>query len=1306
MSSFRSFVLVALLAGAFTAWTSVAFAQAPPAAAAAQVIVQPDGRVIKVNVASPAQAAAAAGQPRAGADGKPAAPSRLEQLKQLTYDRRPSTILRAWAEKNKKPGDDQKQQPAEEKQSTGNSDAAAESADKAEPASETPAEQKPEDDGKTEEQKKAQAEAAAAAEEQKKLAEALAAELKQLQTNVTFGNWPEVKSYFGGLTEEEAKAGYAQMLRSLGSPPGANPGQQQQQQVNLPGIGPVGEQHRITLDDLIAIASACPHELDRETVSLLGRLTRLTEQNGTLHEALIARLEAESKRPDDERILDAKHVAWLLSAAGHMADVEPFLPSIDESIAANDAETLILTSQTLQAQYGQNRKPELLEQTWSALQPILTMDDVKDNLKEQALTELVSLVPKVRDDLGALWLEQSFQDEPERGMQILSVAGSNALEGLQKNLQNPNRRLADLKLQQTAVESLLAKSPGRAAEWRETVQMLALAWLRDAEVSRHFDQSTARGPTIQRDPFGNIFYINEHNQMHQNMGNQRNKVRPISVSDMLEVAPSEAWLDQLDETLRPRFFASLSQLNLKVSEDEAAFPYIERLAQSYPHEARDLVNEFLRVWTKNHDPNANRRYTSRYMFAYGFNQRASGIPLTRSKQERNLTELKKWIGRIRELPIEDVDADLYAEAFTNCHSSAEVYRLEAIEEVFGPMKELEPDMIARLIQKMRENLAGIWRMPARQEEQKTQRKQKDIEAEVMRGYALADAVVTDAVAEHPDNWQLQLARACLVLDQNSYRNELAPSSEFSEKHRSALAEFHRAADLYASAVPSLSENEQRTTVYEHWFYAGLGASDLNRIDHESTADPRQPGLIREAILALPGDAARRHLDMFANSLFTRMSGLSPAVKFSYLDAGFSIVDDAEQAQDARRVYDYYKDLVTEIKLVARVDGSAKVGHDEPFGVFIELHHTREIERESGGFGKYLQNQNNMSYAYNYGRPLENYRDKFEESVRKALEEHFDVQSVTFQEQDVHSRAAEKYGWRVTPYAYILLTPLGPEVDKLPSLKMDLDFLDTSGYVALPVVSPPLPLDAAPERPEPRPYDQLTIAQTLDERQAADGKLVLEVKATAQGLVPPLEEIVDVRSSDFEVDSIEDEGVLVSKFDPDSGDPAVISERTWTINYSGRKDLAALPTLFHFPEPRVATRESSFLRYNDADLDTVESTVTLEHSYGEVSSPWPWYLAAGVAVLVVVGLVIAATRRRQDAAPESQFELPDPLTPFNVLGLLRRIERNNGFAPATRDELGANIALLERHYFAGANGNGHTPPDLRAIAERWITREPT
>ena len=95
-----------------------------------------------------------------------------------------------------------------------------------------------------------------------------------------------------------------------------------------------------------------------------------------------------------------------------------------------------------------------------------------------------------------------------------------------------------------------------------------------------------------------------------------------------------------------------------------------------------------------------------------------------------------------------------------------------------------------------------------------------------------------------------------------------------------------------------------------------------------------------------------------------------------------------------------EDLVTEIRLDVRIDGPDAVVHEAPFGLAVDLLHTREIETESGGFAKYLQNQNNQPYAYNYGRPPENYRDKFEEACRAVLSEQFDVKSVTFNQEKV------------------------------------------------------------------------------------------------------------------------------------------------------------------------------------------------------------------------------------------------------------------------------------------------------------------
>src|SRR5205823_10603901 len=130
-----------------------------------------------------------------------------------------------------------------------------------------------------------------------------------------------------------------------------------------------------------------------------------------------------------------------------------------------------------------------------------------------------------------------------------------------------------------------------------------------------------------------------------------------------------------------------------------------------------------------------------------------------SKQERNLVELAGWVERLRKLPLGDPDEELLAKAFTACHSSAEVYRKEAIETVFGPIGGLKPRTLSELAQQMRENRGGVWPKPEEQKSKKTNRQTKDIQQEVKRGYAVARATVEAALKKFPDDWSLVLARA-------------------------------------------------------------------------------------------------------------------------------------------------------------------------------------------------------------------------------------------------------------------------------------------------------------------------------------------------------------------------------------------------------------------------------------------------------------------------------------------------------------------------------------------------------------------
>lgn len=1224
-------------------------------------------------------------------------------IKKLKFDRRSSAIIQAWATPEKEVPAIEAAKPA--------------SADQPLVA------QKP----LTPEQ---QAAADKKAQQQKLDAELKAFEqqLAELQRNVTLGNWDEVKAFFKTLPQEEYAALYLQLMSSLQNPPRPSGTRYPQ----------FAEKNVISIDDFFQLAALLPEDasekidakkLPQSSVNsaqmqqliqqnpqlaaqlkqkqnqkntLFGQLTgifRISLQDGYAIQEYLKRFrELPQQSQKTEPVLTKRQIAQLLADSGQAQYLADFLPSLDDAIKDDDREALNLLSRYYLALPSHEKRNEHLENAWTALQAVLAVGEITPEEKEEALKRAVELTPRIKEELGQAWLSESFSKRPERGKEILSSIGSAVATGMSTQISSSSFRLKSLELQKIAVDALLKAAPEQAQEWQETLQMMATNWLREAQISQTYDYSTSRNRIMQRDYYGNYYYSSM--SMQPQMARQ-NRIQAIATGKILEMVPDEKWMALVDQPLHLDFMTTIARLYLKVEEEDEAFPYIEKLAPIDPREAKSLAEQFLRVWTKNHNPNSEQQRTSIYMFAWGFNQRAQGIPLTRSKQVRNLEELANWIKRINDLPIEPIDESLITQAFTQVHSSAEVYQLDAIEKIYGTVDGLNPETLASLIQTMRTNLGKVWRMPATQKAAKTNRKQKDIELEVIKGYATAQAVLEKAIQKYPKSWSVQLAKAALDHDANEFQQELNRTTEFSQRRQISLDGFQKAAKLYAAQVETLEEEKQESTVYETWFYASLGAPDLGKITNTTVSDPTQFPLIKQAIESLPGELAKRHMDQFANSLFVRLSALNPGVKFRYLKAGFEIVGDHEQAREAKKVYDYYKDLVTEIKLETEIDGSDVVGHSEPFGLFVNLRHTKEIERESGGFSKYLQNQNQGGYYYfNYGRPLENYRDKFEDGVRTALEEHFEIRSITFQSEDVNSRAAETYGWRVTPYAYILLKPKGPEVDKIPSLTLDMDFMDTSGYAIIPVESAPLPIDASPEQGDLRPFEKVTITQTLDEREAKEGKLKLEVRATGIGLMPDLDQLVDLEPKEFNITGIENEGVSVSQFDKTAPGNAIDSERIWMVSMEARPDLTKHPEAFSFGLPKNEAYEVTYQRFDDADLVSVDPEIMLQQEYGTPERSWLLPIVGGVALLLLLGVAFKLVTRKTQTVSTARYQMPEQITPFTVLGLLKDIERNNGLSPAGKQELGSSISRLEHYYFEAPEGE---EPDLSEVARRWVGR---
>ena len=193
-------------------------------------------------------------------------------------------------------------------------------------------------------------------------------------------------------------------------------------------------------------------------------------------------------------------------------------------------------------------------------------------------------------------------------------------------------------------------------------------------------------------------------------------------------------------------------------------------------------------------------------------------------------------------------------------------------------------------------------------------------------------------------------------------------------------------------------------------------------------------------------------------------------------------------------------------------------------------------REAGGFARYLVGGSKGSPYYypTYPGQRPAPRDDLEEHLNEKLGENFEVQSITFHDNKIQSRTIGQPGWRETLLAYVLLKARDASVDRLPELKMDLDFYDSLGPALLPVSTATQVIDARPEKAPARPVDKLYLTQTLDARLTEEKQeLTLEIHATTKGLAPSLEQLVDLSIPGFEIAKNEDQGLSIARVESDA-----------------------------------------------------------------------------------------------------------------------------------------------------------------------------
>jgi hypothetical protein len=520
----------------------------------------------------------------------------------------------------------------------------------------------------------------------------------------------------------------------------------------------------------------------------------------------------------------------------------------------------------------------------------------------------------------------------------------------------------------------------------------------------------------------------------------------------------------------------------------------------------------------------------------------------------------------------------------------------------------------------------------------------------------------------------------------------------------------------------MEERDQTAQPFQQYFNACLGASDLQYLTRQDEPNKVHVDRIKAALFALPEKFREKHVSQFGKGLSDNLSTVPAELKARYLRVGVQIVGDHPSADDARKTAQYYKDLLGEVELHVALDmkdNDSAVGHKRPFGAFLALRHTNAIGRESGGFNRYLTNQSSGRYSYyvSYGPGgPKNYRDDVEKKIREALVEHFEIVSITFHDEKVETRGFGRPEWRETPLAYVLLRAKDAKTDRIPPIQMNLEFMDKRGAVTLPIESNIVLIDARPTETPPRPLDQLKVTQILDGRDAAKGKVTLEIKASGNGLLPDLKELLDPEIPGFKIEKINEQPAVIAKLDTEGDKVTAASERPWMINYAVDEKTSG-NAVFRFPALKLAG-DATYKRYADADLEDVKSEVALAGIRLRPVQWWKWAAGAGAALLVLIAgawLTIRAVRKGRATQRPRTYHMPQVVTPFTVMDLLRRmqVDQSIGLSGSMREQLLTDIKSMEQGYFANhgtagngnvnGNGNGNGAPDPTDLAHRWLSR---
>lgn len=1114
---------------------------------------------------------------------------------------------------------------------------------------------------------------------------------KWIYTRIMAGEWKIVGAFLrSDVAGKEGPEIYGHILQSM------NKGG---------GRGDSGKADPVLLpEEVLELADATPEPLKDWQIDTLAQFLKAAASKYSVAPMLSLLKSGSGQFGSADKESRARTVRFLVGADMIIQAYE-FFPSLEDARAANQTDQLLNHAKYLEVMSSlardQSDAAAKLRQAWDLYGEITLLEAAEPEKRQIAMGRAIDLLPSMPPVDASAWMSRVFSN-PGLAPAALEAVTLKAVELRKSDLDEAKRAQAILTLKQS-VDALLGREGVDASAMKVPLRMMTTALIIEAEVALEEDQKQREGPASK------------------------------SMELLLQALPDSKWMDALESSLALRAYNACIGVAASAQETDVALDYVAAAVRRFPSDGEQLADLFLRTWHSklNSAMPDGEEMGFRY---YGFGRQAlASAPLTRGRQRRDLERLTRLMSVLKQQGVDPNRLPSVAAVFKSCHGETEIFTPAGIEAVFGPVSELAPETAISLADQMRSGLSGDWRDRKVQQASGNKRTPEEIRAMVEKGYELAMELVDRAISLKPDSWRYAISKAALAYDRLQYKQseDKQDFTRYNEYRKEAFFAFEQTAARYADLVRTGSERED-ITVFLVWFNAAVGATELNFLTREDLlveGGPQDDQIdrIKSAIHMLPDDAAARHIGEFARAIVGSAAKMPPEVKPRVVRHAMRIIGGHPAGAPLRRLSDLYNDLVKdEVKLRLSIDGDERVGAGKPFAATLSLRFTSAVDRETGGFSKYLQNEVWTFVAGQY-RPM-NHRDLLRRTIEETLAKSFDVDAIGFFEAFSAPRPVVESGedgWMEKPMAYVMLRSKDPATDRLPGFTMDLTFNDSFGPVVLPLMSNSPGLDSA-SIGQTRPLNNVEIVQIVDVRGATsseDPKITLEIQARGRGVIPELNELLagvqdaapgfSVSESDIEVKPISVLGTegTRNRWSFMSDEPESSSyverdedgvyrlgvERSWIVTYR--------PTTFRgeaqFTVPVLKSpfvSKVSSKTYSDMDLVDVTGPSV------NIAAPAFSIRSIAMILIAVFGVLLFVwwirRRRRSDSNSAGTQFSEIRITPMGVSMYLRR--RMAELSSDQADTLRTELAQFERDCF-GPNANLPSESILREYVERWTDR---